>query len=299
MIEVSKVPSIDSAGFEVESSSRSDHDASFQDKLDSAQAQLEEKYKTQSLLPWGTVENIFQNLFLGFDSQIKVESTSSSLANQKIQAFEESIPAVNLPLNDQNKSEQNAAAISDQKNNRSSQENLEQAVIKVNLAGSPFFVDALWGAGFSKIAASKIDLQLIISKIVEQAKLLKAGERKTLEVILSPQELGKILLSVTKNEGGLTIQIFAAENAKEMIEENISSLEESLKNANINIGSLTVSVGKRKSENLAEKSEESSTGKVVSIQDKLDSSQVDISVDPLLVRKLLGWLPKLSVYSKV
>jgi flagellar hook-length control protein FliK len=112
------------------------------------------------------------------------------------------------------------------------------------------------------------------------------------------------LLTVTKNEGQISIRIFAAEHAKEIIEENISLLEESLKNANINIGSLTVSIGSRREAETENETEDRSqlAGAVFPLgetKDAVSDVPVNVKIDAYLVKKLLGWLPRLSIYSEV
>lgn len=298
MLEVSKVSSIDNSNVESASTPRADSEQNFQDKLAAAQKEINEKYKNQALIPWGSVENIFQSLTTGFDTQINLKPTTSTQLDNNDKS-NQLITAVHSQNNDQPNDQQTASNLDYEESGKASQNTLEQTVIQVNLAGNPFFLDALWGTAFAKMVASRIDLDQIISKIVEQAKLLKTGDRKTLEVVLSPQELGKIVLAVTKNEGTINIQIFAAENAKELLEENLSLLETSLKNANINIGSLAVSIRQRKHEESSAKGEETNELDVAFAPLASASSPVNIAVDTALVKKLLGWLPTLNVDSKV
>ena len=299
MLEITNVSPVENSSVNGATPANANDDLSFQEKLDSSQKQLEEKYKSQTLIPWGAVENMFQDFSSSFNSTVKFESAlTKSLTQSNENTLNQSIAAVNSQ-NDQSNHHAAGADITQEENQRSNQEILEQTVIKVNLAGSPFFLDALMSTDLAKNITNRFDLELTIAKIVEQAKLLKAGARKTLEVSLSPEQLGKILLTVTKEKGVINVQIFAAEHAKDILEENISSLEESLKNANINIGSLTVSIGKRDNEEKEADREKSSPLDAVDFSQSLDSSQVNISVDAHLIRKLLGWLPNLSVYSKV
>jgi flagellar hook-length control protein FliK len=301
MLNIGKVASTEHSAATTNATAKIDEENSFESRLEAAQKELEKKYETEALIPWAAVEGMFNAILSSLDSELKISSFSpadsdySSGSAHYFQTAEINPSATNPSATDANA----VAAISNEEENKNQQATLEQTIIRVNLAGSPFFVNALWEAGFSNLASSKISLEALISKLIDQAKLLKNGERKTLEVLLSPKELGKIMLTVTKTEGAVNIQIFAAESAKTILDKNISSLEESLKNANINIGSLTVSVGRRHQDGEKAHEEESTYGNLTWLPKEIDTASASISVDSYLVKKLLGWLPKLSVYSKV
>ncbi|MFA4858812.1 MAG: flagellar hook-length control protein FliK [Candidatus Margulisiibacteriota bacterium] len=305
MLEISKITSIDTPQNSAASASANDNETTFHQRLEEAEKQIKEKYQNQAWIPWGAVEALFQNLWPDFNDQLKVENVSAAASSRKETADSAGFYAAATSSSTHPQATENAsAAASPEKNRQNALDKLSQTVLSVNLAGNPFFLDALWNSAFSKLINSKIDLEQIIAKIVDQARILKIGEKKTLEIALSPDELGKILLTVTKNEGQISIRIFAAEHAKDILEENISALEESLKNANINIGSLTVSIGsRREAENgQAADAESLQAGAGFSLgeaTEALASDPVNVKVDAYLVKKLLGWLPKLSIYSEV
>jgi hypothetical protein len=60
---------------------------------------------------------------------------------------------------------------------------------------------------------------------------------------LKPEHLGNALLNITAKDGVITIGIIAEPKTKELIEENLAQLTAAIKDANINLGGVSVGVG--------------------------------------------------------
>jgi|GEM_PF-6968835 len=95
---------------------------------------------------------------------------------------------------------------------------------------------------------SRIDLQGVIDRIIESARLLKAGEKTAFSIELKPEWLGNMTLNISSEKGVLNVQIFAGESAKVLLDSGLQELQDSLKAANLNIGSLSVSVDSRRND---------------------------------------------------
>ena len=89
----------------------------------------------------------------------------------------------------------------------------------------------------------KPDIDLIAQKIVESAGLIKINGKTELVLNLKPQWLGDLKMNISSDNGTLTIQIFANGKTKELIESQLEELKSLLAGANLNVGSLNVSVG--------------------------------------------------------
>jgi flagellar hook-length control protein FliK len=95
----------------------------------------------------------------------------------------------------------------------------------------------------STIRGFATESNLLVKQIMEQARKLNPPKLNTIRIILKPENLGQLRLSVSKetNSDGFRVS-FAAETAatKEMIERNINQIRESLKNQGINASSIDV-----------------------------------------------------------
>lgn len=96
---------------------------------------------------------------------------------------------------------------------------------------------------------NNLDIRMIADKIVESAKALKINDKTELMLNLKPDWLGDMTLNISSDKGVLTIQILANGKTKELMDSQLSELESFLKSANLNVGSINVSVGNRGSEN--------------------------------------------------
>jgi flagellar hook-length control protein FliK len=93
--------------------------------------------------------------------------------------------------------------------------------------------------------SAKPDIGQIAQKIIDNANLIKIKGKTELVLNLKPQWLGDLKMSISSDNGTLTIQIFANEKTKQLIESQMEELKSLLAGADLNVGSLNVSVGGR------------------------------------------------------
>jgi 3-dehydroquinate dehydratase len=97
-------------------------------------------------------------------------------------------------------------------------------------------------------AQKKIDLSQLIDEIVDQVKAVKENSKSELSLALKSDNLGSILLTISRNEGKISIQIVANAETKQYLDDHLSALQDALKNAHLAVGNLNVSVGNRRDE---------------------------------------------------
>jgi hypothetical protein len=115
---------------------------------------------------------------------------------------------------------------------------------------TPEFYNNLSLAKNSSISLRSVDLDSLVSLIQDKIKMMKDKGKIELSINLSQDELGSMLMNISSDKGIICISIYANSLAKQKLDENIKELEISLKNANLNIGSLQVfSDGKRRNNN--------------------------------------------------
>ncbi len=94
--------------------------------------------------------------------------------------------------------------------------------------------------GFS----SQLDVQNIIRQIVEFTRVTVGNTATTMEMQLNPENLGKIMMSVTSKDGTVSAQIFTQNEAvKEALEQQIVTLKENMNQAGVKVDAVEVSVG--------------------------------------------------------
>lgn len=127
----------------------------------------------------------------------------------------------------------------------SQQELLAQLLAYFKSTGIPFPVMDL----VSKLENlnARPDIDLIAQKIVENANLIKINGKTELVLNLKPEWLGALKMSISSDNGTLTIQIYANGKTKELIESQLEELKRLLAASNLNVGSLNVSVGNQNS----------------------------------------------------
>ncbi|MBI5701204.1 hypothetical protein HZC34_05105 [Candidatus Saganbacteria bacterium] len=86
----------------------------------------------------------------------------------------------------------------------------------------------------SSSPVSRLDVQVMIDKIIEQAKLIKTGEKVLLTLLLSDLELGQMSLSLESRNGMVAIQIATSKDTKESLDRHVHDIESALKAAHIN-----------------------------------------------------------------
>ncbi len=99
-----------------------------------------------------------------------------------------------------------------------------------------------------------IDVDDLIAQIKNKIKLLVENGGSKLSIELKPENLGTILMSVSSNKGILSINIYADQAAKQVLEENIAELKRSLEQSNLNIENLNVLSDDRREHNKGETS---------------------------------------------
>ncbi len=91
--------------------------------------------------------------------------------------------------------------------------------------------------------SQKQNIRMMADSIVENAKVLKSGQKTEMELQLKPEWLGNVTLKISSQDGKINIALYAGQASKELLESKIAELETMLRHANIAIGSLTVFVG--------------------------------------------------------
>ena len=94
-----------------------------------------------------------------------------------------------------------------------------------------------------------ISVDDLIDQIKDKVKFLIRGGASELSVELKPENLGTIVMSVSSRKGVLSINIFADQAVKQVLEENIAELERSLKLANLNFDKLNLFSSKEREYN--------------------------------------------------
>ena len=117
-----------------------------------------------------------------------------------------------------------------------------------NFAGQ--FVQNLQKAAeeIGEITGQKDVVQLIreiADQILEKLKVSVTSETTSLEIVLTPEELGKVNLTVTADQDGMMKAKFVTENelAKEAIERNLVQFKEALQEQGLKVDTIEVTVG--------------------------------------------------------
>jgi flagellar hook-length control protein FliK len=97
-----------------------------------------------------------------------------------------------------------------------------------------------------------IDVDDLLAQIKNKIKLLIENGGSRLSVELKPENLGTVLMSVSSNKGVLSINLYADQAAKQVLEENIAELKRSLEQSNLNIENLNVLSDDRREHNKGE-----------------------------------------------
>ena len=85
----------------------------------------------------------------------------------------------------------------------------------------------------------------IADQMMEQIKVSVTSETTSLEIVLTPEELGRVNLTVTSEQDGSLKASFVAENelTKEAIERNIIQFKETLQEQGLKVDTIEVTVG--------------------------------------------------------
>lgn len=104
---------------------------------------------------------------------------------------------------------------------------------------------------FETIAArtEPVNPRMVLDQIVEKIKVSSLENEAQMNIQLKPEHLGKLSMEVVSRQGILTAHITVEnEKTKEMLEQNIQSLRESLENKGLVIQALEVAVGQNKND---------------------------------------------------
>ena len=128
------------------------------------------------------------------------------------------------------------------------EQNTETSTDVDNFAGQ--FVQNLQKAAeeIGEITGQKDMVQLIreiADQILEKVKVSVTSETTSLEIVLTPEELGKVNLTVSADSDGMMKARFVTENelAKEAIERNLVQFKEALQEQGLKVDTIEVTVG--------------------------------------------------------
>lgn len=91
---------------------------------------------------------------------------------------------------------------------------------------------------------SQIDVQRMMTDIVNQAKVTITEEVQTMEMVLNPEHLGKLFMEVTAKDGQINAKIYTENEAvKNALENQLVVLKENMNQQGMKIDAVEVSVG--------------------------------------------------------
>ncbi len=89
-----------------------------------------------------------------------------------------------------------------------------------------------------------VNARELVEQIVESARTTITSENTTIEMLLKPEGLGKILMEVTESDGKVTAKIFTQdENVKQALENQMVQLKDQMNQSGTKVNSIEVSVG--------------------------------------------------------
>lgn len=89
----------------------------------------------------------------------------------------------------------------------------------------------------------------VVNQIISKMRIdFKPGQTE-IKINLSPEELGNVTIKLVSEKGVVTAEIVTENSkAKELVEQNLETLRESLKGQGVEVGGLSVSVGQQENE---------------------------------------------------
>ena len=102
-----------------------------------------------------------------------------------------------------------------------------------------------------------VNTQDVIDQIVESARVILTEDKTSMELQLNPQNLGKIILKVTEQEGAVTAKIMT-QNAvvKEALEAQTVELRQNLEQAGVKVDAVEVTIASHEFEKNLEQNAE-------------------------------------------
>ena len=281
-------------------------DAKFGKTLEASQKKIENKDDIYALAesasvfgPWAAILGMFDRQFITPDNtKDLLDSMMNDSDNSKISGSEEKQPEDRSGQN--TGSSRNGRELpADQKEIKAAvQQFLSRIASSDRVPGAAAIPYSQFVAGMEKLG-SRFDLKAIIDKIVEASKLVKSKEKTELQISLKPDWLGDVLLSISRTKDGLAVNITAGNNAKLLIDSQISDLEQALKAANINISSLQVSVGGQNGSGHQEGAEDGAVAAVTGTADAAENASLPYPVISDDVMKFMMDLNRTNVFSRI
>jgi len=105
-----------------------------------------------------------------------------------------------------------------------------------NLAAQP----ELQSAFLAGRLQPSLDLQPLIDQLVEQVRLVRSRGQTEFSLVLKPEELGEIFITLTAHSGIVSIQIKASPETKKLIDSQKSELAAALKKAQVDCDEIKI-----------------------------------------------------------
>lgn len=192
--------------------------------------------KCLSAAPWKQLQNLFNIFPLDFD--FKVEKTSTDIDATRTQ--EEKTQQKTSPARDEKQNNNQAAA--EKKNFEINDVKTVKEILNKFIPNPAAFAyaPALSNTTGTNSAVSKIDLQVLIDQIVEQARLIKTQKKTELSLLLQEGELGQISVDLLSRNGLVSIRITASAETKKNLENSLKELEDALELADIKMDKIRI-----------------------------------------------------------
>ncbi len=108
------------------------------------------------------------------------------------------------------------------------------------------------------VPRNNLDTFKVVDQILDKMKVEVKADVSEIKIALKPAHLGDVTLKIATNNGIITAQFVAdSQRVKELIESQFQSLEDTLKQQGIDVGSLSVEVGTGENPNQAYERESS------------------------------------------
>ena len=198
--------------------------------------------------------------------------------------------ATKTPLNDSNDS----MAGQQRGENFNTNETIVQTQSTVNVSQ---ILDGLTTQSFSSYLSA--DTVQIMEQIVQQMRVTLSNEVTTMEMQMNPENLGKVYVNISSEEGVVNAQFHATnEVVKEALEAQISTLRESLNQAGVKVDAIEVTIASHEFERNLEQNhknpeedvnaQEANTTKRRNLNlDSLDELQGVMSEEEALVAQIM------------
>jgi len=219
------------------STTSTNSDSNFEEQLKTEEEKL--KSKTALFAPGGPLETLFASLSYHYDESLTLSKIESDFERPKYSPP----PQTKNNLQSGTKlQEENIAALPMSAKRYEIDPKVFQDLISRSLGAFnliPLFLPLSENALF----ITKTNLGAVIDDIVKKVALMKDAKSSELLLSLKPEQLGEMLLKVSNKNGMISIHITANDETKKLLDLNLEGLKEALSNAQLNIGSVSVSVG--------------------------------------------------------